>query len=77
MSVTPRVCWCHGRGSLEHCGVLSRVSVVTSTIGKALGGSSGGMCFFCPMLILLCVLVVCLALPVFLCCVSSVVDVLL
>jgi glycine C-acetyltransferase len=31
-----------GRGSLEHCGVLGRVHVVTSTLGKALGGASGG-----------------------------------
>jgi glycine C-acetyltransferase len=31
-----------GRGSIEHCGVLGRVDVVTSTLGKALGGASGG-----------------------------------
>lgn len=31
-----------GRGSLEYCGVLGRVDVVTSTFGKALGGASGG-----------------------------------
>ena len=31
-----------GRGSLEHCGVLGRVDLVTSTLGKALGGASGG-----------------------------------
>jgi glycine C-acetyltransferase len=31
-----------GRGSLEHCGVLGRVDVITSTLGKALGGASGG-----------------------------------
>ncbi len=31
-----------GRGSAEHCGALSRVDVITSTLGKALGGSSGG-----------------------------------
>jgi glycine C-acetyltransferase len=31
-----------GRGSIEHCGVLGRVDIVTSTLGKALGGASGG-----------------------------------
>lgn len=31
-----------GRGSIEECGVMGRVDVVTSTLGKALGGSSGG-----------------------------------
>ena len=31
-----------GRGSIEHCGVMGRVDVVTSTLGKALGGASGG-----------------------------------
>ena len=31
-----------GRGSLDHCGVLGRVDVVTSTLGKALGGAMGG-----------------------------------
>jgi glycine C-acetyltransferase len=32
----------HGRGTLEHCRVEGRVDVVTSTLGKALGGASGG-----------------------------------
>lgn len=31
-----------GRGSIEHCNVMSRVDIITSTLGKALGGSSGG-----------------------------------
>jgi glycine C-acetyltransferase len=31
-----------GRGSIEECGVMDRVDVVTSTMGKALGGASGG-----------------------------------
>lgn len=31
-----------GRGSIEHCNVIDRVDVVTSTLGKALGGASGG-----------------------------------
>jgi len=31
-----------GRGAVEHCGALGRVDVITSTLGKALGGASGG-----------------------------------
>lgn len=31
-----------GRGSVEHCGALGRVDVITSTLGKALGGATGG-----------------------------------
>ncbi len=31
-----------GRGSYEHCGVQGRVDIITSTLGKALGGASGG-----------------------------------
>jgi len=31
-----------GRGTPEHCGVVGRVDVITGTLGKALGGASGG-----------------------------------
>ena len=31
-----------GRGSIEHCGVMGEVDLITSTLGKALGGASGG-----------------------------------
>ena len=31
-----------GRGTPEHCGVPGRVDVITGTLGKALGGASGG-----------------------------------
>ncbi len=32
----------HGRGSPEHCGVEGRIAILTGTLGKALGGASGG-----------------------------------
>jgi len=31
-----------GRGSAEHCGVMDKIDVTTSTLGKAMGGASGG-----------------------------------
>lgn len=31
-----------GRGSTEYCDVMGRVDIVTGTLGKALGGASGG-----------------------------------
>ncbi len=31
-----------GRGTHEHCGVLGKIDVITTTLGKALGGASGG-----------------------------------
>ena len=31
-----------GRGTSEHCDVLGRVDIITGTLGKALGGASGG-----------------------------------
>lgn len=31
-----------GRGTHEYCGVMGRVDIITGTLGKALGGASGG-----------------------------------
>ena len=32
----------NGKGSIEYCDVIDRVDIVTGTLGKALGGASGG-----------------------------------
>jgi glycine C-acetyltransferase len=32
----------HGRGTHEHRGVMGRIDIITGTLGKALGGASGG-----------------------------------
>lgn len=32
----------HGRGTPEYCGVEGRIDIMTGTLGKALGGASGG-----------------------------------
>jgi len=34
----------HGRGTIEHCDVMGRVDIITTTFGKALGGALGGCC---------------------------------
>lgn len=32
----------HGKGTHEYCGVMGKVDVITTTLGKALGGAAGG-----------------------------------
>ncbi len=32
-----------GRGVHEHCGVVDKIDIITTTLGKALGGASGGV----------------------------------
>jgi glycine C-acetyltransferase len=41
----------HGRGTHEHCGVMGRVDILTGTMGKALGGASGGYTSGCKEII--------------------------
>ncbi len=31
-----------GKGTHEHCGVMGKIDIITTTLGKALGGASGG-----------------------------------
>jgi glycine C-acetyltransferase len=40
-----------GRGTPEHCGVEGKIDIVTSTLGKALGGGSGGFVASAPEII--------------------------
>ena len=32
----------NGKGSIEYCNVINKIDIITSTLGKALGGASGG-----------------------------------
>ena len=32
----------HGRGTAEHFGMIGKIDIITSTLGKALGGAAGG-----------------------------------
>ena len=41
----------HGRGTSELCGVSGRIDIVTGTLGKALGGASGGYTAGCKEII--------------------------
>ena len=40
-----------GRGTPEHCGVRGRVHILTGTLGKALGGASGGYVAADPVIV--------------------------
>jgi glycine C-acetyltransferase len=40
-----------GRGTPEHFGVLERVDIITSTLGKALGGAAGGFTSACSQVV--------------------------
>ncbi len=41
----------HGRGTAEYCGVEGRVDIITGTLGKALGGASGGYTAACQEIV--------------------------
>lgn len=41
----------HGRGTPEYCGVEGRVAILTGTLGKALGGASGGYVAAAPAIV--------------------------
>src|SRR5512136_325353 len=43
-----------GRGTHEHCGVMGRIDVITTTLGKALGGAAGGCVSGRPEIVELC-----------------------
>jgi glycine C-acetyltransferase len=32
----------NGKGTHEHCGVVGKIDIITTTLGKAMGGASGG-----------------------------------
>ena len=38
----------HGRGTAEHFGMLGEIDIITSTLGKALGGAAGGFAAASP-----------------------------
>ena len=40
-----------GRGTAEYCGVMGRVDIITGTLGKALGGASGGYTAACRLIV--------------------------
>lgn len=40
-----------GRGTAEYCGVIGRVDIITGTLGKALGGASGGYTAACKEIV--------------------------
>ena len=41
----------HGRGTHEHCNVMGQIDIITGTLGKALGGASGGyVCSRAPII---------------------------